>query len=201
MQTSKNIKTLSRLSDESLLHKFQQTGNTLYFEELYQRFSHLVYGVGLKYLQSAADSADMTNQLFEKWLQNPPAAPVQSVKNWVYRAAVNACHSRKRESQSEAKKQFEWSAFEKSGQTFMENEGFLRLIKRRENETDLEEKLEKAIIQLPEVQQRCIRLFFFEKKSYKKIASITGYPELKVKSYLQNGKRNLKIWLEKNQGK
>lgn len=46
-------------------------------------------------------------------------------------------------------------------------------------------------------QQQCVTLFYLEKKSYQEIAEKTGYSLMQVKSHIQNGKRNLKILLEK----
>ena len=57
--------------------------------------------------------------------------------------------------------------------------------------------LTKALSKLSEHQLICIKLFFYEKRSYQEIAEETGYELKKVKSYIQNGKRNLKNFLEK----
>ncbi len=60
--------------------------------------------------------------------------------------------------------------------------------------------LETGLTQIPEAQKKCIELFYLQKKCYQEITEITGYDLNKVKSYIQNGKRNLKIYLEKNHG-
>lgn len=57
--------------------------------------------------------------------------------------------------------------------------------------------LEAAIEELNEAQKTCVTLFYLEKQSYQQIATQTGFSLLQVKSYIQNGKRNLKILLEK----
>jgi RNA polymerase sigma factor (sigma-70 family) len=54
------------------------------------------------------------------------------------------------------------------------------------------EKLQDAVTRLSEEQKQCIELFYFKQKSYKEVADLTGYSVNEVKSYLQNGKRNLK---------
>ena len=59
--------------------------------------------------------------------------------------------------------------------------------------------LEEAIAELDEAQQRCIRLFYLEEKSYQEVAEISGYNMNQVKSYIQNGKRNLKILMTKHE--
>ena len=57
--------------------------------------------------------------------------------------------------------------------------------------------MELAMQQLNKEQQLCVELFYLEKKSYAEIAQVTGFSTLQVKSYLQNGKRNLKLIIEK----
>ena len=62
----------------------------------------------------------------------------------------------------------------------------------------LEEKLEQlqdALVRLSEEQKKCIELFYFKEKSYKEVSDLTGFSINEVKSYLQNGKRNLKGYL------
>lgn len=56
--------------------------------------------------------------------------------------------------------------------------------------------LEKCIEHFAGEQKECIRLFYFDNKSYREIAATLKQDEKKVKSHLQNGKRNLKICLE-----
>jgi RNA polymerase sigma-70 factor (ECF subfamily) len=46
-------------------------------------------------------------------------------------------------------------------------------------------------------QSTCIQLFFLQKKSYQEIADQTQFNLLQVKSHIQNGKRNLRILMEK----
>ena len=59
--------------------------------------------------------------------------------------------------------------------------------------------MEIALQQLSEEQQQCVTLFYLYKKSYNQIAEQTGYSLLQVKSNIQNGKRNLKIMLQRLQ--
>ena len=58
--------------------------------------------------------------------------------------------------------------------------------------------LEEAIKKLKKEQQQCIDLFYLKEKTYDEVANLTGYETKKVKSYIQNGKRNLKIILTEN---
>jgi RNA polymerase sigma-70 factor (ECF subfamily) len=85
---------------------------------------------------------------------------------------------------------------ENAGHFIMESAEIMHL----NNEETLSEnkikKLEAGVDELPLEQKICIRLFYYEEKSYSQIAAETGYDLKKVKSYVQNGKRNLKIWME-----
>jgi len=69
------------------------------------------------------------------------------------------------------------------------------------NEIDYDEKtmkLKEAMTSLNREQGLCVTLFYLEEKSYKEVVEITGFSSNQVKSYIQNGKRNLKLYLESN---
>ena len=69
------------------------------------------------------------------------------------------------------------------------------------DDRDLEDdlgRLEKCIEELQDEQKQCVELFYIRKKPYQTIVESTGFEMKKVKSYIQNGKRNLKICMEKN---
>lgn len=59
------------------------------------------------------------------------------------------------------------------------------------------ELMDESLRELNNEQKQCVTLFYLEKRSYQEIADITGYSMMQVKSYIQNGKRNLKILLDK----
>ena len=81
--------------------------------------------------------------------------------------------------------------------SFMETETNSHLNKTEEKEIQYT-LLEKAIEELNEDQRKCIKLFYLKERSYNEIVDETGYSLNEVKSFIQNGKRNLKIKLEKN---
>lgn len=58
--------------------------------------------------------------------------------------------------------------------------------------------LETCLNQLDKDQRVCIDYFYLKKQSYQTIMRLTGFTFKQVKSYLQNGKRNLKILIEKH---
>jgi RNA polymerase sigma-70 factor (ECF subfamily) len=53
-------------------------------------------------------------------------------------------------------------------------------------------KLENCVDALPEQQKECIRLFYFDDRSYKDIADGLNIDLSIVRSHIQNGRRNLK---------
>ncbi len=180
------------LSDEDLIQRYKYTDDKDAFAELYHRYRHLVFGVGLKYLEDHNDSEDMTSTVFEKLLTNPPGEEVESFKAWLYKMAVNECIGGARKERTRGKIEENFKNFEKRSQKFMENEGFVRLIS-RESLKEPEYEFEDLLKKLPKDQRQCLKLFYVKRFSYKAIATKLDMDERKVKSALQNGKRNLKM--------
>lgn len=188
-----NNEPVQQLSDEELVSKFSKTKRQTYFEELYRRYIHLAYGVCLKMLKNDNDSRDVVSEVFKILFIKLPTANVKSFKSYLYAVSRNECIARLRQQKSESKKLADWQHTEIPTDDFVENNELLALI---DGEPSLDDEVRKAVEQLGDEQQDCIRLFFYEDKSYKEIALQTGYSEKQVKSYLQNGKRNLRIMLE-----
>jgi RNA polymerase sigma-70 factor (ECF subfamily) len=196
-------------TDGELIRQYQQTGALQPVADLYQRYAHLIFGVCMKYLKDEETSKDVSRELFEKLVRVLKENEVQNFKSWLHVIVKNQClmHLRAQKVKHEktvalhdrfqADVDSENSDFDKNSTSSMENQPFW-------NPTDedfLEENLnllEKAIQGLPWEQKRCIDLFYLQEKCYKEICEITGYELNKVKSYIQNGKRNLKIYLEKS---
>lgn len=184
---------IEQLTDLEIITLYKQDGDKKSIGLLFKRYMTLVYGVSLKYLKNREASQDMTMQVFEKLLLNLKTQEVLSFKSWLYVLTKNEClmflrkHSRR------------------NGQTETINgESFVELsIAVHHEEEDLAEdvnKLETCIEKLNKEQQHCIKLFYIEKKCYQEVCDITGYEMKKVKSYLQNGRRNLKLCIEKLRG-
>lgn len=178
------------ISDEDLLGKFYTTGNLDVLGELYARYMHLVYGVSLKYFGDRADAQDAVMFIFEKLIVDLPRHEVQNFKSWLYVLTKNHCLMEIR-SRKSADRRLEGL---KTEQEFMESEDELHPLDREGN--FLEKALKECIEKLKSEQKQCIELFYYQKLCYQEIAEKLGMSEKKVKSYLQNGKRNLKICLE-----
>jgi len=177
-------------SDEELLTRFRDTGSLDTLGELYSRYMHLVYGVALRYLEERSDAQDAVMQIFEKLITDLPRFEVQHFKSWLYVLVKNHCFMELR-SRKSSQKQLEGI---KNEPQFMESAGEMHPMDR--GDQSMEEALKACIEQLKDEQRACIELFYYEKHCYQEIAGKLGMEEKKVKSHLQNGKRNLKICLE-----
>jgi RNA polymerase sigma-70 factor (ECF subfamily) len=178
-------------TDEDLLLQFNNSGSLDTLGELYSRYMHLVYGVALKYLGNRDEAKDAVMHIFEKLIGDLPGHEVRNFKSWLYVLTKNHCLMQIR-SQKSADGRMDGFKIE---QEFMESEQEMHPIDREEQSMD--EALKDCIAQLKREQKQCIELFYYEKRCYQEIAEKLGMNEKKVKSYLQNGKRNLKICLER----
>ena len=176
------------LTDEELLVQYRKTGNNALVGVLYTRYTHLVFGVCMKYLKNEDDAQDMTLVIFEDLMEKLLKTEVQYFKSWLYQVSKNHCLMKLRKAQTVFKKEEE---YKKNVLPDMESEQEAHLIVEDEKEQELQ-RLEAAVETLGEEQKRCVKMFFFEEKSYQQIAQETGYSLKQVKSYLQNGKYNLK---------
>lgn len=177
-------------SDSELLEEYRKNGDLEILGELYNRYIHLVYGVCLKYLKNREDSKDAVIQIFESLVTEIPKYEIQNFRSWLFVVTKNHCFMQIRHATSEKKR------FEKYSHNFMESTEISHPIDEERNE-ELEQKLKGCIEKLKNEQQACIRLFYYEKKCYEEIAQSLNIEQKKVKSFIQNGRRNLKICLEK----
>lgn len=182
-------KPLHELTDPDLIRSYKETGSMEILGVLYKRYSGLAYGVCLKYLKNREDAKDAVMQVFEKLATTLLQHEVTYFKGWLYTTTRNYCLMHLRA--AKGKYTEELSPF------VMENDGTEHLTDANELEGNLA-KLEMCIEKLEEKQQHCVRLFFLQEKCYAEISTLTGYAMNQVKSYIQNGKRNLKICMEKN---
>lgn len=178
------------LSDDELLVKLKETGDSSHFEQLYERYIPMIYGLCLKYLQNPEKSQDAVMDIYENISPKIGNYEIAIFKNWLYSVVKNHCFHILREDKKTIVVDFD--------SNLMESDSVLTLLS---DETDNDEKeiaLNKCIEQLPDPQKISVMKFFFEDKSYADIVDETGYHLKSVKSYIQNGKRNLKICIEKN---
>jgi RNA polymerase sigma factor (sigma-70 family) len=184
----------NHFSDNELITEYKNTKNNVFVGILYKRYSHLVLGLSLKYLKDEDEAKDAVMQIFEKLLSDLLKFNIEYFKSWLYSFSKNHCLMIIRTKQSKLKKEIDLQIHADS---FMETETNSHLNKAEEKEIQYT-LLEKAIDELNEDQRKCIKLFYLKERSYNEIVDETGYSLNEVKSFIQNGKRNLKIKLEKN---
>ncbi|WP_233522216.1 RNA polymerase sigma factor [Chitinophaga silvatica] len=180
---------MQEASDADLIQQYKSTGKLDFLAALYQRYMPLVYGVCLKYFDEEA-SKDAVMQIFEELITKLQQHDVQNFKSWLHVLSRNHCLMKLR-----AMKHKEGLQISIDESSLMENEE----INHHGNGIDLEDhlqQLEKCLETLPEEQKRSVDLFYLKEKSYREVSALTGYDMNKVKSYIQNGKRNLKICIE-----
>lgn len=175
-------------SDEELLLLYKDTGELEYFQDLYERYIPLIYGLCLKYLQNPESSQDAVIDIYENLSKKIHGYEIKIFKNWLYSVVKNHCFHILKENKKEIIVDFD--------SQIMESEPILDLLcESLDDEKD--NALRKCLEALPEPQRISIEKFFYDDKSYSDIVADTGYHLKSVKSYIQNGKRNLKNCIEK----
>ena len=192
MKFIKNSSKINEQDDLSLIAAYQKTGDLEVLGRLYNKYMHLVFGVCLNYFKDEELSKDAVMQIFEELVVKLKMHQVQNFKSWLHVLSRNHCLMALRKLSKNPTVALE--------DNFVENEDFVHLDLDDTREQQLT-VMEKCMETLPEEQRKSVDLFYLQEKCYKEVADITGYDLPKVKSYIQNGKRNLKICIEKNSGK
>lgn len=180
------------LTDQELLVQFYADHDNEWLGILLQRYTLLLLGVCMKYLKNEDEAKDSVQQVFLKVIQELHKYKVEYFKSWLYMVAKNHCLMRLREKQGKITAEIN----EKLTAQPHEETDRQQLVTNDHTLTVMEESLK----ELNPEQRQCVTLFYLEKKSYQEISDTTGYSLLQVKSYIQNGKRNLKIMIEKKLG-
>ncbi len=185
------MQKINHIDDKELLQNFYSDQNNDWLGILLPRYTLLLLGVCMKYLKNEEDAKDAVQQIFLKVINELHKYKVDYFKSWIYMIAKNHCLMKLRD----------------KGKYSVEiNDNIIVVADDINDKTSYVEKdmalnrMQLALQQLNTEQQQCITLFYLEKKSYTEIAEYTGYSMMQVKSNIQNGKRNLKLALEKNNG-
>jgi RNA polymerase sigma factor (sigma-70 family) len=182
-----HTKTSGR-SEPELLEDYIRHQDPRILAELYQPYMELVYGVCLKYLSPSEDARDAVRHIYEELVEKLKSHRVEHFKGWLYRVAVNHCLMILRRKKPYVQ---EWdpdrmeSAQESHPEEAWDRESRLAL-------------MEKCLQTLNADQKTCVELFYLKSICYKEIARQTGWEAGRVKSHIQNGRRNLKLCMESN---
>jgi len=175
-----------KLTDEELIHRFAFRQDKNAANYLFDRYGHLIFGICLKYFRDKDTAQDHTQQIFIKLLDDIPRFKIENFKAWLAQVARNHCLMQLRKTNPEIGTDFLQFADVES-----ENDWHHKV-----EEEHLFEYLEQALTELNEEQKLCIELFYLQKMTYAEIIAKTNYTFKEVKSFLQNGKRNLKLKME-----
>ena len=178
----------SDLPDKELVSRFKASGNLDILAILFQRYMDLLYGVCLKYLKQPEPSRDAVMQIFEELVVKLKKHEVDNFKSWLYTLAKNHCLMQLRTPKNLKTTEFKIDS--------MQSEEDVHLNGALQREENLE-KLERCLQTLSAEQKITVEVFYLQNKCYNEIAAITGLEWNKVRSYIQNGRRNLKICMEK----
>jgi RNA polymerase sigma-70 factor (ECF subfamily) len=175
------------ITDAELLELYYADKNQEWIGILLERYTLLLLGVCMKYLKDENEAKDCVQQIFLKVLTEVGKYRIDYFKSWLYMVAKNHCLMRLRDKGSKTAKELNDNqaiALESDRQELIANEKTYDL-------------LEQSLQELSEEQRQCVILFYLKKNSYQQISEKTGYSPMQVKSYIQNGKRNLKLLLDK----
>jgi RNA polymerase sigma factor (sigma-70 family) len=166
-------KISSSFSDSELVVQYKQTESMETLGDLYSRYMDLLYGVCLKYFKNPDEAQDAVIHIFEELVTKVKKYEIENFKGWLYQLAKNHCLMK-----------------------LMHLTENMHLDAVMEKESNLI-VMEHCIEQLPEEQKKSIQLFYLQEKCYKEIAETTALDINKVRSFIQNGRRNLKICMDK----
>ncbi|QJB30226.1 sigma-70 family RNA polymerase sigma factor [Chitinophaga oryzae] len=187
-----NNSAIQQLTDQELLQRFKTDQNSEWIGVLFDRYALLLLGMCMKYLKNEEDARDAVQQIFLKVLSDVNKHEIQFFRAWIYQVAKNYCLMQLRQQHLKYREEI---TDKHAGELAADPED-----QRSHQEKDvLLNSMEQALNFLNPEQKVCVELFYLQKKSYQEIADQTSFSLLQVKSYIQNGKRNLKLILEKQQ--
>ena len=191
-------KSIKQFTDEELVERYVNSRKNDYITELFNRYTVMVYGVCMKYLKDEDESKDATMQIFEKLITDLPKHSIRTFRPWLHMVTRNHCLMKLRKDSIIINVSTDDYVLESDD--FVENGTHTHRITEAHEKEEKYVKLEQAVEGLTDEQRKCIELFYYQKKCYDEIAEITGFSYKQVKSYIQNGKRNLRISLNNING-
>ena len=183
-----NSKLHKHITDQELLERFYADHDNQWLGILLERYTLLLLGVCMKYLKNEELARDSVQQIFLKAITELQKYKVEYFKSWIYMVAKNYCLMQLRDKPGkntiEIRDSIPAETIEADKESLLLNERTY-------------DYMSEALKELNADQQLCVTLFYMEKKSYQQIAVQTGYSMMQVKSHIQNGKRNLRLLIEK----
>lgn len=187
----KNIST-NTLTDSELILQYKASNDLQILAELYQRYMDLVYGVCLKYFKDSERAKDAVMQIFEELIGKLRKHDVENFRGWLHQLTKNYCLMQLRTPKNLKTVEIPASLVQSE-----ENVHLNGVLDKEENF----KKLEYCLSTLSEDQQKAVKLFYMEGKCYNEIVELMGQEWNQVRSFIQNGRRNLKICMEKREAR
>ena len=178
-------------TDEDLLAAYKESGDKNVFADLFKNHVNTIYGTCLFYLQDKDEAKDEVMNVFEKLLLDLKQNDIKNFKAWLSFVVRNHCISVIRKKNTAFKNVKSYYDYEHKETTY-ETELKIETV----SDDKLMERMQECLSQLKETQRKCIELFYLKDLSYQQISELTGYEINEVKSYIQNGKRKLKLMIE-----
>jgi RNA polymerase sigma-70 factor (ECF subfamily) len=181
-----NEKKFKHLSDQDLLDQYFKSNDNRLLGILLQRYTLLLLGVCMKYLKNEEAAKDGVQQIFLKVIHEVQRYRVQYFKSWLYMIARNYCLMQLRKHGIENAAEINDNIVEEPASLAGEIEKERLIV-----------MVESSLRELNSEQKTCVTLFYIDKRSYQQISEQTGFSLMQVKSFIQNGKRNLRLLVEK----
>lgn len=179
----------SELPDQELLQRYQASGELACLGQLFERYAELVYGLCLKYLKDEQEAEDASMAIFEALVVKAREHEIHNFKSWLYVVAKNHCLMQLRQAGRHP--------VENTDPALMQFVDGRHLDIEAASDNGQLDHLQICLEGLPEKQKQCVRAFYLEGHSYQQIAEREGEPLGKVRSHIQNGRRNLRICMER----
>lgn len=181
----RNKKHISEFSDSELIGRYKLRNDNECIGILYERYAHLVYSICYKYLHNEDECKDGVLAIFEKLFTDLKKYEINNFGSWLHSVTRNYCLAVQKKEM--LKVPLDEHPIASANEEATDDAALL---------DQYIPSLHEALLTIKKPQQECVRLFYLEKKSYVEISNFTGYSLKEVKSHIQNGKRNLKIYLE-----
>lgn len=178
-------------TDADLLQQFQRDQLEDALVTLFERYLELIYGLCLKYLGTEAGAQDAVMDIYVALRQKVPQHDIGHFKNWLFTFVRNHCLMELRRQKK--------SPVANLSTEFMQSEAIWHPVSEAETREAEFERLENCLGHLNVQQKTCVELFYYQGLSYKEIAEQRTETVGKVRSYIQNGRRNLKNCIEQQQ--
>lgn len=175
------------MSDAELVALYHREGDVQVLGTLYQRYMELIYGVCLKYLKDAEESKDAVMRIYEELVEKLRKHEVEHFKSWLYTLARNHCLMQLRRQKGKITIEITEPVMQNNDLWHQED-----VLQKEEQLSTMEDCMEQLITE----QKRCVELFYLKGKCYNEICEETGYDWNKVRSYIQNARRNLKLCMD-----